>query len=94
MVKKYKICEILHSGKHGERYSKKEGKKYEERKKDIIYINLDNYQPGDDLIIGKSSAPYLFKITYVFSNEDEQFFYLETVNSIYKLKEVKEEVYE
>lgn len=93
MKKIYTIIDIQHSGNTGMRGMSKVGHKYEARKNKKYKVKLDEYSLGDTVILvpcdDKSHS--IFTTPLVDFETNGEYTYMETVNSIYVLKEEKYE---
>lgn len=88
---RYKIIDIIHTGHHGIRWESKVGYKYDQRRGMIINLSLDDCIIGQPLMFVNDKG-YLqilttpFKCMYYKGN----YFYIETLNSIYELELINE----
>ena len=90
MVREYEIIDIYHTGNHGPKGVRKKGFKYDTRRGEHILCNIENYNPGENIVFGKGESPYLWTTPYVQSYFKDDLFYIETINSIYELKIIRE----
>ena len=84
MRKRYKIIDILHTGHHGKEGESKVGEKYDRRRGRDFSIDLDEYNPGDTLIL----FPVVYTTPYEKSWSDDEFTYIKTLNSVYVVREL------
>lgn len=99
---KYLVVDILHTGHHGKEFESKVGKKYEVRKNRILILNLDDLEKDHGLVLNlfgnletnKETNPEPVNVFQVYTTpfeelyEKDNFVYLRTLNSIYKLKKL------
>ena len=91
-MKTYKIVEILHSGRKGQRYSPVTNPKYEYMVNSLIRLDFDfvkQYEPINWFFLNHPIYKYWnTSALLALSRDEDEFWYLETVNTIYVLKEV------